>query len=102
MMGVFAEFERGMIQERVRAGLARAKAKGGEVRQGRQLSLIEMTAVQDAAADRMVAVRKTPGVCFRLDARACSGRWPENVFWFHVTNMVQAIAGADCTGDRAD
>lgn len=28
MMGVFAEFERSMIQERVRAGLARAKAKG--------------------------------------------------------------------------
>lgn len=27
-MGVFAEFERGMIQERVRAGMARAKAKG--------------------------------------------------------------------------
>ncbi|MCM2340925.1 recombinase family protein [Rhodoferax sp.] len=28
MMGVFAEFERGMIQERVRSGMARAKAKG--------------------------------------------------------------------------
>ena len=28
MMGVFAEFERTMIQERVRAGLARARAKG--------------------------------------------------------------------------
>jgi DNA invertase Pin-like site-specific DNA recombinase len=28
MMGVFAEFERAMIQERVKAGLARAKAKG--------------------------------------------------------------------------
>jgi DNA invertase Pin-like site-specific DNA recombinase len=28
MMGVFAEFERGMIQERVRAGMARAKARG--------------------------------------------------------------------------
>jgi DNA invertase Pin-like site-specific DNA recombinase len=28
MMEVFAEFERGMIQERVRAGMARAKAKG--------------------------------------------------------------------------
>ena len=28
MMGVFAEFERGMIQERVRAGMARAKTKG--------------------------------------------------------------------------
>ena len=28
MMGVFAEFERSMIQERVKAGLARAKANG--------------------------------------------------------------------------
>ncbi len=28
MMGVFAEFERAMIQERVRAGLRRAKAQG--------------------------------------------------------------------------
>jgi DNA invertase Pin-like site-specific DNA recombinase len=28
MMGVFAEFERAMIQERVRAGLLRAKAQG--------------------------------------------------------------------------
>jgi DNA invertase Pin-like site-specific DNA recombinase len=28
MMGVFAEFERAMIRERVNAGLARAKAQG--------------------------------------------------------------------------
>jgi DNA invertase Pin-like site-specific DNA recombinase len=28
MMGVFAEFERAMIQERVRAGLRRAKSEG--------------------------------------------------------------------------
>src|ERR1700746_978327 len=28
MMGVFAEFERSIIQERVRAGLRRAKAEG--------------------------------------------------------------------------
>ena len=28
MMGVFAEFERSMIRERVRAGLKRAKAQG--------------------------------------------------------------------------
>ena len=28
MMGVFAEFERAMIQERVKAGLNRAKAQG--------------------------------------------------------------------------
>jgi DNA invertase Pin-like site-specific DNA recombinase len=31
MMGVFAEFERSMIQERVRAGLARAKSEGKEL-----------------------------------------------------------------------
>jgi DNA invertase Pin-like site-specific DNA recombinase len=34
MLGVFAEFERGMIRERVNAGLARARAKG--VRLGRR------------------------------------------------------------------
>ena len=28
MMGVFAEFERAMMQERVKAGLARARAQG--------------------------------------------------------------------------
>jgi DNA invertase Pin-like site-specific DNA recombinase len=28
IMGAFAEFERAMIQERVRAGLARAKGEG--------------------------------------------------------------------------
>ncbi len=33
MMGVFAEFERSMIQERVRAGLRRAKSEG--IRVGR-------------------------------------------------------------------
>src|ERR1700736_667782 len=31
MMGVFAEFERAMIQERVRAGLARARSEGKQL-----------------------------------------------------------------------
>jgi DNA invertase Pin-like site-specific DNA recombinase len=31
MMGVFAEFERGMIAERVRAGLARARSEGKQL-----------------------------------------------------------------------
>jgi DNA invertase Pin-like site-specific DNA recombinase len=31
MMGVFAEFERAMIQERIRAGLARARAEGKQL-----------------------------------------------------------------------
>ena len=32
MMGVFAEFERAMIQERVRAGLRRAKDEGSQMK----------------------------------------------------------------------
>jgi DNA invertase Pin-like site-specific DNA recombinase len=31
MLGVFAEFERGIIRERVNAGLARARAKGAKL-----------------------------------------------------------------------
>ncbi len=31
MLGVFAEFERAMIQERVRAGLARARVEGKQL-----------------------------------------------------------------------
>ena len=34
MMGVFAEFERAMIQERVRAGLARARNEGERLGRG--------------------------------------------------------------------
>ena len=34
MLGVFAEFDRSIIQERVRAGLARAKADGKRVLTG--------------------------------------------------------------------
>jgi DNA invertase Pin-like site-specific DNA recombinase len=43
MMGVFAEFERSMIQERVRAGLKRAKA------QGKRLGRPTVAADKDAA-----------------------------------------------------
>lgn len=35
MLGIFAEFERSMIQERVKAGLARARAESPEVREAR-------------------------------------------------------------------
>jgi hypothetical protein len=47
MMGVFAEFERAMIQERVAAGLAKARAKGKRL--GRlRVSLSVECAIQDA------------------------------------------------------
>ena len=52
MMGVFAEFERGMIQERVRASMARAKAKG--TKSG---NAIGRPAVSSVAEDRIRELR---------------------------------------------
>src|SRR6187399_1125908 len=42
MMGVFAEFERSMIQERVKAGLARARAQGRVLGRPRVSAKLEM------------------------------------------------------------
>ncbi len=52
MMGVFAEFERSMIQERVRAGLRRAKEEGKQL--GRPRLAPELEA-------RILAALKAPG-----------------------------------------
>lgn len=41
MLGVFAEFERGMIRERVNAGLARARAKGTKLGRRRVAADVE-------------------------------------------------------------
>jgi DNA invertase Pin-like site-specific DNA recombinase len=49
MLGVFAEFERSIIQERIHAGLARARAKG--VRLGRP------PAVERLAGRQIIAAR---------------------------------------------
>ena len=56
MMGVFAEFERSMIQERVRAGLKRARADGKQLGRPRLAADLEK---QIAAALR---VKDRPGV----------------------------------------
>lgn len=52
MMGVFAEFERSMIQERVRAGLARAKEEGKQLGRPRIAAELE---------GRILAALKAPG-----------------------------------------
>jgi DNA invertase Pin-like site-specific DNA recombinase len=52
MLGVFAEFERSIIQERVRAGLGRAKAEGKRL--GRPRIAPELEA-------RILAALKAPG-----------------------------------------
>lgn len=49
LCGVFAEFERAMIQERVRAGLARARAQGKTLGRPRIGVAVE-TAIRDARA----------------------------------------------------
>jgi DNA invertase Pin-like site-specific DNA recombinase len=60
MMGVFAEFERAMIRERVLSGLARAKAEGVQLGRPR---------LEDTDAKKVAAIRgarqgqRYPGIC---------------------------------------
>ena len=57
MMGVFAEFERAMIQERVRAGLARARAQGAKL--GRpKIDIATESAIQTALKRGVSGIRK--------------------------------------------
>ena len=63
MLGVFAEFERSIIQERVRAGLARAKSEGKVLGRPRIATDIE-TAVRATLANGtgMIKAAKMHGV----------------------------------------
>ena len=58
MMGVFAEFERAMIQERVRAGLARAKSEGKRLGRPRIDSKLEERIRKALAVPGRPGVRK--------------------------------------------
>jgi DNA invertase Pin-like site-specific DNA recombinase len=62
MLGVFAEFERAMIRERVMAGLARAKADG--TRLGRPA-----TVADDAAKVQTIRAARAAGKTIRTIAR---------------------------------
>ncbi len=46
MCGVFAEFEKGMLSERVKAGLNRAKEEGKVL--GRPIKIADIKAIQEA------------------------------------------------------
>src|SRR5438094_10669873 len=59
MMGVFAEFERAMMQERVKAGLARARAQGKTL--GRPRVAPEVEAAVRAAKATGKGIRKIAG-----------------------------------------
>jgi DNA invertase Pin-like site-specific DNA recombinase len=56
MLGVFAEFERAMIQERVRAGLARAKAEG------KQLGRPKISEKTEHAIQTALKKKNRPGI----------------------------------------
>jgi DNA invertase Pin-like site-specific DNA recombinase len=56
MMGVFAEFERAMIQERVRAGLARARSEG------KQLGRPRINGAAESAIRAALRAKERPGV----------------------------------------
>jgi DNA invertase Pin-like site-specific DNA recombinase len=58
MMGVFAEFERAMIQERVRAGLARARSEGKRIGRPRIAAELEERIKKALATPGRPGVRK--------------------------------------------
>jgi len=62
MLGVFAEFERGIIRERVNAGLARAKAKGTKL--GRRTVKASIERIRELKAEGMgiLKIGRTLGI----------------------------------------
>ncbi len=68
MLGVFAEFERAMIQERVRAGLARARARGkrlGRPKKATPMTIRKIGAARDAGKS-MRAIAQELGISASL------------------------------------
>ena len=63
MLGVFAEFERGIIRERVNAGLARARAKGIKLGRRRVEPAVEARILElKAGGDGILKIGRTLGV----------------------------------------
>src|ERR1700729_3447635 len=63
MLGVFAEFERGVIRERVNAGLARARAKGTKLGRRRVKPSVEARILElRANGDGILKIARTLGV----------------------------------------
>ena len=63
MLGVFAEFERGIIRERVNAGLARARQNGTKLGRRRVKPSVEAAIrEQRAKGDGILKIARTLGV----------------------------------------
>jgi DNA invertase Pin-like site-specific DNA recombinase len=70
MMSVFAEFERAMIQERLCAGLAKARAKGKRLGRPKVSPSVE-SAIQAARAARVPAFTKPISGDFGMLGKRC-------------------------------
>jgi DNA invertase Pin-like site-specific DNA recombinase len=74
MMGVFAEFERAMIQERVKAGLERAKAEGTKLGRPRASGKFEAAIRKERAKGTGInAIAKQLGVGVSMVQRVLAG-----------------------------
>jgi DNA invertase Pin-like site-specific DNA recombinase len=63
MLGVFAEFERGIIRERVNAGLARARAKGTKLGRRRTDAAVEARILElKAEGDGILKIGRKLGI----------------------------------------
>jgi DNA invertase Pin-like site-specific DNA recombinase len=74
MLGVFAEFERGIIREQVNAGLARAKAKGTKLGRRRvkpsvEARIVELRAMVTASTRLGGSLASAPASCSEFSSR---------------------------------
>lgn len=70
MLGVFAEFERSMIQKRVKAGLERARSEAPEVRAAKGKKAIGRPRLPEAKRIEIIEAKRS-GLSFRGTAKAC-------------------------------
>lgn len=81
MLGVFAEFERSMIRERVKSGLARAKAKGVKLGRNKTRSSVEERIRElRAEGNGILKIGRTLGIGTSVVQRVVTGHTAKDAF----------------------
>jgi len=90
MCGVFAEFERGMIRERVNAGLARARAKGTKLGRPSVKPAVEARIrVLRGQGMGILRVARTLGVGTSVVQRVMNSHQTQPVVFHHPANVLR-------------
>jgi DNA invertase Pin-like site-specific DNA recombinase len=90
MCGVFAEFERGMIRERVNAGLARARAKGTKLGRPPVKPAVEARIrVLRGQGMGILRVARTLGVGTSVVQRVMNSHQTQPVVFHHPANVLR-------------